>query len=114
MEKYIFALILIVIVAFAFCAYPALFSKEQNAYVVTKNSFAAECILDEYQKWSTDEFFVYKLSGKNAFSAKLVPNSTSVCEYYFSDENILKMDSPLMQVYSSGDKVICGIPYIID
>ena len=114
MEKYIFVLILIMIVAFAFCAYPALIANEQNVYVVTKNSFAVENVADEYQKWNTKEFFVYKLSKKDAYLAKLLPDSISVYEYYFFDENILKMNSSLMQVYSSGDKIICGIPYIID
>ncbi len=114
MEKYIFTLILIMIAAFVFCTFPALNQNAQNVYVVTKNSFAAEQALNEYQKWSTNEFYVYKLSNKNVKNAKLVPNAVSVFEYYFKDENIIKMDSPLMQVYSSGDKIICGIPYIID
>lgn len=113
MEKYIFALILIIALAFAVCAYPALLSGAQNVYVVTKNPFAAQKVLDEYEKWQASDFYVYKL--KNNFSlARLVPDSVCVNEYYFEDANILKMDSPLMQVYPSGEKVICGTPYIID
>ena len=113
MEKYIFALILIIIFAFAFCTYPTLFAQADNAYIVTKNSFAAEKILTDYKKWQANDFFVYKLETVSPV-AHNIPDSKFVYEYYFFDENIIKMDSPLMQVYSSGDKIICGIPYVID
>ena len=113
MEKYIFALILIIIAAFVFCTFPALSADAQSTYVVTKNSFAAEKILTNYKKWQTTDYFVYKLDSFLP-AARNIPDSTRVYEYYFFDDNIIKMDSPLMQVYSSGNKIVCGIPYVID
>ena len=110
MEKNILTFILIVALFAAICMFPVFKSNAQAIYVVCKDDVVADRVLSYKQKWHASDYYVYVCDEK----PKAIPFSLTVREYCFTSPSILKMNNGFMQVYESGSKIICGIPYIID
>ena len=111
MEKYIVVLLIIMITAFSFAAFPVFFKEPTKLYVVSTQA-SPFCVHGE--QWEAKSFFVNRLYENNVAYARSFPRSRTIAEYYINDENNIESGTPLIQRLCDNGFSIYGVPYVID
>lgn len=114
MEKYIIVLIILGMLVFCLCTFPVFSFEADQVYAVTTKDYIADLMLIKSEKWQTNDYYVYKVAKEEEDIAKKIPESQIIKEYTFPKNNTIKTSNPFMQVISSGNVCVCGLPYVID
>ncbi|MBE7091933.1 MAG: hypothetical protein E7365_01985 [Clostridiales bacterium] len=114
MEKYIIVLIVLSMLVFCLCTFPVFSKTLDQMYLVINDDDLADKILVKSEKWQANDYYVYKIALNEEKIAKKIPNGKIIKEYTFYAEHNIKTDNPFMQLILSGEKWVCGLPYVID
>ena len=113
MEKYVLILLLLAMLMFSLCTFPAFSLEADNVYAVCTDSSIGDRLFTYSEKWSADGYFVYKIDKKDMEKAKILPNACVVKEYFTTNKNNI-FTNPFMQKISYADSSVVGIPYVMD